>query len=132
MTKFEELMENQKFVESLENTESFDDVKAAFESNGVDLTEELDLNNIEEEELSEIDLDDVAGGVSTADLKRILKRSISIVSSGKVNPFKTAWKYGKSCGILLKAYYDVQRYNNATRTYSEKQIMDAARYIGCA
>lgn len=132
MTKFEELMENQKFVESLENTESFDDVKAAFESNGVDLTEELDLNNIEEEELSETDLDDVAGGMSAADWKRILKRAVSIVSSGKVKPFSTAWKYGKSCGILLKAYYDVQRYNNATKTYSEKQIMDAAKYIGCA
>lgn len=132
MTKFEELMENKEFVDNLENTESFDDVKATFENEGVDIVDELDLNNIEEEELSEIDLNDVSGGVSAADLKRILKRSISIVSSGKKNPFKTAWKYGKSCGILLKAYYDVQRYNNATRTYSEKEIMDAARYIGCA
>ena len=127
MTKFEELMDNKEFVDGLESTESFDDVKAAFKDNGVDLDEELALN-VEDEELSEGDLDEVAGGLSKKDMKRLLKRAVAIVKEG---PIVGTWKFSTSCGVLLRAYYDLNRYGNATRSYSESEIMRAARYIGC-
>lgn len=127
MTKFEELMDNKEFVDGLENTESFDDVKAAFKDNGVDLDEELALN-VEDEELSEGDLDEVAGGLSKKDMKRLLNRAVAIVKEG---PIVGTWKFSTSCGVLLRAYYDLNRYGNATRSYSESEIMRAARYIGC-
>lgn len=127
MTKFEELMENKGFMEGLESTESFDGVKAAFKENGVDLDEEL-ATNVESEELSEADLDDVAGGLSKNDMKRLLKRAIAIVKDG---PIKGTWKFSTSCGVLLRAYYDLNKYGNATRSYSESEIMRAAKYIGC-
>lgn len=127
MSKFEELMDNKEFVEGLENTESFDGVKAAFKENGVDLDEEL-AANVESEELSETDLDDVAGGLSKSDMKRLLKRAVAIVKDG---PVKGTWKFSTSCGVLLRAYYDLNKYGNATRSYSESEIMKAAKYIGC-
>jgi len=127
MTKFEELMDNQEFVAGLENTGSFDDVKAAFKDNGVDLDEELALN-VDDAELTENDLAEVAGGISKGDMKRILKRAVSIVKEG---PIVGTWKFSTSCGVLLRAYYDLNRYGNATRSYSEKEIMKAAKYIGC-
>ena len=127
MSKFEELMDSKEFMEGLENTESFDDVKAAFKENGVDLDEELRAN-VESEELLEADLDDVAGGLSKSDMKRLLKRAVAIVKEG---PVVGAWKFSTSCGVLLRAYYDLNRYGNATRSYSESEIMRAARYIGC-
>ena len=64
------------------------------------------------------------------DLWRIIKSAVKIVNQGKKNPITTSWKYGKSVGILLRAYYDTLTYGNATRVYSEKQIMEAARYMG--
>ena len=127
MTKFEELMNNQEFVAGLENTGSFDDVKAAFKDNGVDLDEELALN-ADDAELSEKDLEDVAGGLSKNDMKRLLKRAVAVVKDG---PIVGAWKFSTSCGVLLRAYYDLNRYGNATRSYSEKEILKAAKYIGC-
>lgn len=127
MSKFEELMDSKEFVEGLEKTESFDEVKESFKSNGVDLEAELGLAN-GDAELSESDLDDVAGGLSSKDMKRLLKRAVAIVKEG---PVVGAWKFSTSCGVLLRAYYDLNRYGNATRSYSESEIMRAAKYIGC-
>ena len=127
MTKFEELMENKEFMESLENTASFDEVKEAFGNNGVNLDNELSADTADAE-LTENDLDDVAGGLSAADIKRILKRSIAIVKSG---PIVGTWKFSTSCGVLLRAYYDLNKYGDATRSYSADEIMRAAKYLGC-
>lgn len=127
MSKFEELMDSKEFVEGLEKTESFDEVKESFKSNGVDLEAELGLAE-GDAELSEGDLADVAGGLSAKDLNRILKRAVAIVKDG---PVKGTWKFSTSCGVLLRAYYDLNRYGNATRSYSESEIMRAAKYIGC-
>ena len=79
-------------------------------------------------ELSEDDLSEVAGGLSAKDMKRLLKRAVAIVKDG---PVKGTWKFSTSCGVLLRAYYDLNRYGNATRSYSESEIMRAAKYIGC-
>ena len=127
MSKFEELMDSKEFVEGLEKTESFDEVKESFKSNGVDLETELGLAE-GDAELSENDLADVAGGLSTRDMSRLLKRAVAIVKDG---PVKGTWKFSTSCGVLLRAYYDLNRYGNATRSYSESEIMRAAKYIGC-
>lgn len=130
MTRFEELMDNQAFVDSLDNVTSFDEFKAAFEKEGVDVEEIMSAGESEADaELSEEALEAVAGGVSTKDLKRILKAAVETFKKG---PFLGAWKFGTSCGILLRAYSDVQKYGDATRTYSEKQIMNAAKVLGCA
>lgn len=127
MSKFEELMESKEFVEGLEKTGSFDEVKESFKNNGVDLESELGLAE-GDAELSEDDLADVAGGLSTKDMSRLLKRAVAIVKDG---PVKGTWKFSTSCGVLLRAYYDLNRYGNATRSYSESEIMRAAKYIGC-
>lgn len=127
MANFEELMDNKEFVEGLEQTGSFDDVKAAFKENGVDLDTELEFST-GDAELSEGDLDEVAGGLSKADMKRLLKRAVAVVKDG---PIVGTWKFSTSCGVLLRAYYDLNRYGDATRSYSEKEIMKAAKYIGC-
>lgn len=127
MSKFEELMGSKEFVEGLEKTGSFDEVKESFKDNGVDLETELGLAE-GDAELSENDLADVAGGLSTRDMSRLLKRAVAIVKDG---PVKGTWKFSTSCGVLLRAYYDLNRYGNATRSYSESEIMRAAKYIGC-
>lgn len=127
MSKFEELMDSKEFVEGLEKTGSFDEVKESFKNNGVDLESELGLAE-GDAELSEDDLADVAGGLSTKDMSRLLKRAVAIVKDG---PVKGTWKFSTSCGVLLRAYYDLNRYGNATRSYSESEIMRAAKYIGC-
>ena len=127
MTKFEELMDNKEFVEGLEKTGSYEEVKTAFKDNGVDLDEELALS-VEDEELSEDALEGVAGGLSAKDMKRLLKRAVAVVKDG---PIVGTWKFSTSCGVLLRAYYDLNRYGDATRSYSEKEIMKAAKYIGC-
>lgn len=127
MSKFEELMDSKDFVEGLEKTESFDEVKENFKNNGVDIEAELGLAE-GDAELTEDDLADVAGGISAKDMKRLLKRAVAIVKEG---PVKGAWKFSTSCGVLLRAYYDLNKYGNATRSYSESEIMRAAKYIGC-
>lgn len=126
MTRFEELMNDQVFVDSLDNATSYQEVEAAFAKEGVDLNEVLPDEDAAAE-LSEDDLENVTGGVSSSDLVRIVKAAYKTVKAGKFGIFK----FGASCVILLHAYYDVQRYGNATRTYSEKQIMNAAKTLGC-
>lgn len=125
MTRFEEIMANEEFVNSLDNTASYEEFAAAFEKEGVNLKEVFPEEDAEAE-LSEDDLADVSGGMSAGDLKRLVKNAYKVVT----NPVY-AWKYGASCGVLLVAYYDTMKYGNATRTYSEKQITKAAKTIGC-
>lgn len=126
MTHFEEIMAKEEFVNTLENTASYEEFAEVFAKEGVNIEE---LMPSDSEELSEDDLVDVAGGVSAKDLKRIVKAAVKTVKSG---PVKGAWRFGTSCGILLKAYYDIEKYGDATHTYSESQIMKAAKALGCA
>ena len=128
MTRFEEVMANEEFVNSLDNAASYEELSEAFAKEGVNIEEILPTDD-GDAELSEDDLADVAGGVSAKDLKRIVKAAVKTVKSG---PIKGAWKFGTSCGILLRAYYDIEKYGDATHTYSEKQIMKAAKALGCA
>ena len=125
MTRFEEIMNNEEFVNGLDNAASYEEFAGMFEKEGVNIAEMFPAEE-EEAELSEDDLDDVTGGVSAKDLKRIVKAAYKTVQ----NP-ANVFKFGASCGILLRSYYDIQKYGNATRTYSEKQIMKAAKTLGC-
>ncbi len=125
MTRFEEIMNNEEFVNNLDNAASYEEFASMFEKEGVNIEEMFPAEEAEDE-LSEDDLDDVTGGVSAKDLKRIVKASFKAVKN-PVNVFK----WGAACGILLRSYYDIEKYGNATRTYSEKQIMNAAKTIGC-
>lgn len=127
MARFEEIMENEQFVNGLENVESYDALKDAFEKEGVNIDEVMDAVEADEAELTEADLEDVAGGVSGKDLARIVKQAYKTVKGGGVSIFK----FGASCGILLVAYKDVLKYGDATHTYSEKTIMKAAKQLGC-
>lgn len=125
MTKFEELMDDKKFTDSLEGA-SFDEVKAAFKNEGVDLDVLLKTDDDKADELTENDLDEVSGGITGGDLFRIVKQSYKVVKEGKFGIFK----YGMSAGVLLRAYYDSIVYNDVTRSYSADEIMRAARYMG--
>jgi len=127
MTRFEEIM-TEEFVNGLDNAASYEEFVATFEKEGINIEEILPADEAEEAELSEDDLEDVTGGVSAKDLKRIVKSAWKIVKKG---PVKGAWTFGSSAGILIRAYYDVEKYNDATHTYSEKQIMKAAKALGC-
>ena len=128
MTRFEEVMANEEFVSNLENTASYEELAEAFAKEGVNIEEIMSAED-EDAELSEDDLANVAGGVSSKDLARIVKAAIKTVKSGAI---VGTWKFSTSCGILLRAYYDIQKYGDATHTYSEKQIMNAAKTLGCA
>lgn len=125
MTRFEEIMNNEEFVNNLDNATSYEEFAGMFEKEGVNIEEMLPAEE-EEAELSEDDLEDVTGGLSAKDLKRIVKASIKAVK----NP-ANVFKWGAACGILLRAYYDIEKYGDATHTYSEKQITKAAKTIGC-
>ena len=125
MTKFEELMEDKKFTDSLEGA-TFDEVKTAFKNEGVDLDVVLKTDEDKADELTENDLNEVSGGISGGDLFRIVKQSYKVVKEGKLGIFK----YSMSAGVLLRAYYDSIVHNDVTRSYSEEEILRAARYMG--
>ena len=129
MTRFEEIMNNEEFVNGLDNAGSYEELVSAFENEGVNIEEIIPAEETEEAELSEEDLEDVTGGLSKKDVNRIVKAAVKLVKGNKI---ASAWKFGTSVGILLKAYYDVEKYGDATHTYSEKQIMKAAKTLGCA
>ena len=126
-----QLMEDPAFKAKLEAAEDFEAYKAMFAAEGIDYEAEFAADEPISEELSAEELENVAGGVSLGDLTRIVQRAASIVASGKINPFKTGWKFGSSCGILLRAYYDIKVHNDVCYSYSKSQIEDAARYLGC-
>ena len=93
----------------------------------------MDINALmaeeaEEEELSEEDLEDVAGGVSSSQMKKILVAAFKRLKGGWRGAIGSSVK---DSAILITAYWDVMKYGNATRTFSEKQIMAAAKRFGC-
>lgn len=125
MANLGELLENEEFMQSLEKTESYEDFKKAFDAKGVDI-ENLGFDN-EADELNAEMLENVAGGMNANDLIRIVKASVNIVKKG---PIAGAWTFGKSYGILMRAYYDIYAHGSATYSYSEAEIMGAARAVG--
>ena len=65
MKTVEELLNDKSFIEKLEAAKSCDEVAALFREQGIELTaEELaeEMKKIQSSELSEMDLEDVAGG----------------------------------------------------------------------
>lgn len=62
MTKIEELMNNEEFVEKVNKVESMEQAQELFAKEGVDINDEISLA---EEEMSESELDNVAGGFIT-------------------------------------------------------------------
>lgn len=121
-------MLREEFVAALENVETMEEVAELFQNEGTDL-EALAAEAQGKEELSEEDLEDVAGGMSAKQLgKIILAAGWRIVNT---KGWKGAIKAtAKDSAILLVAYYDVVKYGNATRTYSQKTIEGAAKRFG--
>lgn len=130
--KTKQLMEDPAFLAKLDQAEDIDAYKAVFAAEGIDFDAEFESGEDEatDVELTAEDLDNVAGGLSTNEIISIVKSSFRIVSSAKVNPLKTGWKFGASCGVLIRAYYDIKVYNNVFRSYSKKEIESAAKYLG--
>ena len=79
MTRFEEIMANEEFVNNLENTASYEELAEAFAKEGVNIEEIMSAED-EDAELSEDDLANVAGGVSSKDLARIEKVAIKTLN----------------------------------------------------
>lgn len=114
-----------EFMNSLETTTSYEEFKEKFADKGVDI-DSLEVNETSEE-LSAHELENVAGGISAGDLVRIVKASVNIVKKG---PVIGAWTFGASYGVLIRAYYDIYAHGSATYSYSEDEIIRAARAVG--
>lgn len=103
-----ELFGNEEFLAKIENLGSLDEVKKAFSEEGVTL--DLDVMkaavNIGDAELSEGELEDVAGG-------------------GFIS---TVWNVTKAVSIIGRTLYDDAR--GQKRAYTTKQVMWAINYIG--
>lgn len=121
-------MLREEFVAALENVETMEEVTDLFQKEGIDL-EALAEEAVEEVELSEEDLDDVAGGISTKQLGKLLLASAKRILNPK--GWKGAVKAtAKDSAILLVAYYDVLKHGDATHTFSKKTIEGAAKRFG--
>ena len=116
--ELDEAMADEEFQKSLEE-KTGEEVKAAYAERGIDIEKELsvDESDSESDELSESDLENVAGGV---------KLSLDFLAKA----MKYVWKGGINAGIIARSYYDLKRYGNATRSYSAERIYQAARALG--
>lgn len=119
-------MLREEFVAALENVETMEEVKEIFQKDGINLDEMMEAE-IESEELSEDDLEDVAGGISSKQMKNILVAAFKRIKGGWRGAL---WGTAKDSAVLLTAYYDVMQHGNATRTFSEKEILAAAKRFG--
>lgn len=106
--EMEAAMEDEAFQEKLGTLETEEEIKAAFSEKGVDFEKEFAADESGEGELSEEDMDNVAGG--------LLTEAVIIALA----PY--AWKAGKMAGILIRSSYDAKRYGNPYKTYSKSQV----------
>lgn len=120
MAKLEELFENEEFVAKMEATETEEDMQALMNEYNVEIP---DVKEGPEGELTEDDLQSVAGGMSVG---------------GLVEAFKFVWDNGGGKAITaiinpktIKAFYICSKANsdynrgNMYRTYSEKTVRNA-------
>ncbi len=122
--KFGELLENEEFQKGLEGKD-YDEYVAAYAAQGVDVEKELEAaEEAAEGELSGAELETVAGGKSS--LKSILNKAIKMPGKS----IKAVWKYSGELAILTRAYYDLQKYGDATKHYSADRLYKAARTLG--
>lgn len=84
---FEQLTNEKTFMEKINATESFEEAKALFAAEGVDL--EAELKGPGEGELSEDSLENVAGGISW-------KAAV------------TAWNVGVQAGVIIRNVWDAR------------------------
>ena len=120
-------MLREEFAAALEKVQTVEEAEALFEKEGMDINA-LMAEEAEEEELSEVDLEDVAGGVSAKQLKKILVAAFKRLGSGGWKGAAGSAVYDSA--VLITAYWDVMKHGNATRTFSEKKIMAAAKRFG--
>lgn len=104
--EMEAAMSDEAFANSLEKMETKEEVAAAFAAKGVDVEKEMGITE-GETELSEDDLEGVAGGIA-------ISTFVIAVSIG--------WKVGSSAGILVRALYDYRTYGNPYRSYSKAKV----------
>lgn len=88
---FEELTNNHDFMRKLDETKSYEEAKELFAAEGVDLDAELESNQSVElpadVELSEEELEGVAGGITWGQIKK-------------------AWKIGLQAGVVIRNLWD--------------------------
>lgn len=114
MAKILDVVENEEFINKLEKCASEEEAKALWKEYDIEENQQADL------ELEETELKDVSGG-------------ISLNYSGldwAVKHAKNIWKYSVDFGVICRAYYDLKRYGDATRSYSSDRIFKAARHLG--
>lgn len=108
-------MEDEAFQEKLGTLETEEEIKAAFSEKGVNFEKEFAVDESGERELSEEDMDNVAGGLLT---------EAAIIA---LAPY--AWKAGKMAGILIRSSYDARRYGNPYKTYSKSQVEKVVKIV---
>lgn len=113
--EMEAAMEDNAFQEKLNSLETEEEIKAAFNERGVDFEKEFAEDERGERELSEEDVESVAGGV--------ISEAIIIALA----PY--AWKAGKMAGILIRSCYDAKKYRNPYRTYSKSKVEEVVNII---
>ncbi len=88
---FEELTNNHEFMKKVDETQSYEEAKALFAAEGIDLDAELKCDKTLELprdlELSDDDLEGVAGGISWAQIKKALQ-------------------YGLQAGVIIRNLWD--------------------------
>lgn len=120
MAKLEELFENEEFVSKMEASETDEEMQALMDEYNLEIPETVEKTD---GELTEDDLQGVAGGMSVA---------------GLVEAFKFVWDNGGGKAVTaiinpktIKAFYVCSKANsdfkkgNMYRTYSEKTVNNA-------
>lgn len=113
MAKITEVVANEEFVKKLEDCKSEEEAKELWKEYNIEESQD------EETELAEDELKDVAGGI---------KLNLSGLDWA-VKHANNVWKYSVDFGVICRAYYDMKRYGDATRSYSADRIYKAARRL---
>lgn len=128
--KLDALHENEAFTTKISAATSYEEVKAAYATEGVDLDAVLDGVEASPSELSADDLDSVAGGISKSQVSeylRALVKQLKMTKGGKSISGTLQW--GANYFILLTASVDAA-YGNVYKHYSYDQIKRAGDAMG--
>lgn len=117
--KFVAVLENPEVVERFDGVTTEEEAIAIFKEYGIDYASEVAAFVNTETELSEDDLEQVAGGISIGDVKTVYNAVNKVLK----------WRFGvgakqavKDLAICARVIYDYARYKNLYRTYSKSTV----------